>query len=133
MSTTKPFRILIDGQCPLCRREADFLQRMDRNRGRLVLEDITAAGFDPHRYGLTQEDVMRRIHGVLPGGKVISGVEVLRKAYEAVGLGWLVAPSRWPLLKRAADAAYEWFARNRMRLTGKREACPDNTCRPPVA
>ncbi|MHC4091525.1 MAG: DCC1-like thiol-disulfide oxidoreductase family protein [Planctomycetota bacterium] len=36
---------------------------------------------------------------------------------------WLLAPTRWPLVKGLADAAYAWFAGNRLRLTGRRLDC----------
>jgi predicted DCC family thiol-disulfide oxidoreductase YuxK len=69
-------RVLYDGDCPLCVREAAFLARRDAGRGRLQLEDIAAEGFDPRVYGLDERRVMARIHGVLPGGEVVEGVEV---------------------------------------------------------
>ena len=130
--TTQPeeFRLLYDGECPLCRREVAALRRLDRGRGRLGLEDISAAGFDARAYGVSQADLMARIHGVLPDGRLVEGVEVFRRAYAAVGLGWLIAPTRWPLLRPLADAAYRAFARNRLRLTGREGACED-VCRPP--
>ena len=120
-------RILFDGECPLCAREVALLRRLDRGRGRIDFEDIAAPGFDAARYGRTHAELMARIHGVVPGERVIEGVEVFRRAYAAVGLGWLVAPTRWPLLRPIADAAYRWFARNRLRLTG-RAACDGDRC-----
>jgi len=122
------FRVLYDGECPLCAREIGMLRRLDGGRGRLDLEDIAAPGFDPARYGATLHDLMARIHGVLPDGTLVEGVEVFRRAYAAVGLGWLVAPTRWPLLRPLADAAYRWFARNRLRLTGRPDACTSDRC-----
>ena len=119
---------LNDGECPLCAREVAMLRRLDRGRGRLGFEDIAEPGFDASRYGRTQADVMARIHGVLPDGSLVEGVEVFRCAYAAVGLGWLVAPTRWPLLRPLFDAAYRWFARNRLRLTGRGEVCTAATC-----
>ena len=32
---------------------------------------------------------MERIHAVLPDGRVVKDVEVFRRLYEAVGLGWV--------------------------------------------
>jgi predicted DCC family thiol-disulfide oxidoreductase YuxK len=122
------FRVLYDGECPLCVREIALLRRLDRGRGRLDLEDIAAPDFDPARYGTTLHDLMARIHGVLPSGQVVEGVEVFRRAYAAVGLGWLVAPTRWPLVRPLADAAYRWFARNRLRLTGRSAVCASERC-----
>jgi predicted DCC family thiol-disulfide oxidoreductase YuxK len=121
-------RFLYDGECPLCAREVALLRRLDRGRGRLAFEDIAAPDFDPARYDRTHAELMARIHGVLPDGTVIEGVEVFRRAYTAVGLGWLVAPTRWPLVRPLVDAAYRWFARNRLRLTGRSEACATDRC-----
>jgi predicted DCC family thiol-disulfide oxidoreductase YuxK len=112
-------RILFDAECPLCAREGWLLERLDRGRGRIELEDISAPDFDPGRYGLTLAEVEARLHGVLPDGRLVDGVEVLAMAYEAVGLGWLAAPARWPGVRWLLDRAYAWFARNRLRLTGR--------------
>jgi predicted DCC family thiol-disulfide oxidoreductase YuxK len=121
-------KVLYDGECPLCAREIAFLRRRDR-RGRIDFEDIAAPGFDPARYGLDHEAVMSRIHGVLPGGTVIEGVEVFRRLYASVGLGWLVAPTRWPILSGLFERAYRVFARNRLRWTGRADAaCTSDRC-----
>lgn len=123
-------KVLYDGECPLCLREIRFLRRRDR-RGWIAFEDISAAGFDPSRYGLDHATLMARIHGVLPDGTVIEGVEVFRRLYQQVGLGWLLAPTRWPVLSRVFDAAYRTFARHRLRITGRSEAaCTRETCAP---
>jgi predicted DCC family thiol-disulfide oxidoreductase YuxK len=46
-------------------------------------------------------------------------VEVFRQAYGLVGLGWLYAPSRWPLLRPLVDALYGLWARWRLAITGR--------------
>src|SRR4051812_20730755 len=58
-------KILYDGECPMCRREMEWLKRRDKH-GQLGLEDIAAPGFDPLRYGCTREQVFAGIHAVLP-------------------------------------------------------------------
>ncbi|UCE84778.1 MAG: DUF393 domain-containing protein [Deltaproteobacteria bacterium] len=124
-------KILHDGDCPLCAREIAMLKRRNR-QGRVAFEDIAAPGFDPARYGLDRAAVMGRIHGVLPDGRVIEGMDVFRRAYAGVGLGWLLAPSRWPLAGRVFDRAYEIFARNRLRWTGREDAlCSEERCAVP--
>ena len=125
-ATDWEIRVLYDGDCPLCAREIAMLERRN-TRGALRTQDIAAPDFDPSVYGLDRERVMARIHGVLPDGRVVEGMEVFRRAYAAVGLGWLLAPSGWPVLGRLFDAAYAWFARNRLRLTGRGHAC-DEAC-----
>jgi predicted DCC family thiol-disulfide oxidoreductase YuxK len=125
-------RLLYDGECPLCSREVAFLRRRDA-RARILFDDIASPDFDPARFGLDQASVMARIHGVLPDGRVIEGMEVFRRAYAAVGLGWVLAPSRWPLLGRVYDAAYRVFARNRLRWTGRAgAACDAQRCASPA-
>ncbi len=115
-------RVLYDGGCPLCMREIRALRRLDRGRGRISFEDIAAQGFDPAAYGVSHETLMSRIHGVLPDGTLIEGVEVFCPLYTAVGLGWLVAAPRWPFLRTFSEAAYRVFARNRLWLTGREKA-----------
>ncbi len=109
------FKLLYDGECPLCRWEVQWLKRRDRD-GNLVLQDISDPAFDPARYGLTREDVAGVLHGILPDGRVVRRVEAIRQAYRAVGLGWLVAPMQWPILCWVVDVIYGIFARNRIRL-----------------
>lgn len=128
-----PLRVLIDGECPLCSREGHILTRLDRGRNRLIIEDITTPGFDPEQYGVPMSELMGQIHGVLPNGTIIRGLEVFRRAYSAIGLGWLLAPTGWPLLSSVADAAYAWFARNRFRLTRRADACNSKRCSTSVA
>jgi predicted DCC family thiol-disulfide oxidoreductase YuxK len=116
-------KVLIDGGCPLCRREADLWRWLDGGRGRIVMENIAAASFDPTEYRLTREQAMEEIHGILPSGTVVRGMEVFRRAYAAVGWGWLLAATSWPLLRPLCDRGYRWFARNRLRFTGREGEC----------
>jgi predicted DCC family thiol-disulfide oxidoreductase YuxK len=124
-----PVTVLIDGDCPLCKHEARLLERLDKGRGRLELIDITAPDFDPARFGRTHDEVMGHIHGVTPEGEVVTGMEVFRQAYRAIGWGWLWAPTGWPVLRPLFDLAYRFFAKHRLRLTGRKDACEDGRCR----
>ncbi len=123
-------KVLVDEACPLCKRESALWLRLDRGRGRLALEDISAAEFDASKYGRTNEQVMASIHAVLPDGRVIEGMEVFRRAYGAVGFGWLLAPTGWPGLRRVFDRLYGWFAKRRLKWTGR---CADGACAVPGA
>jgi predicted DCC family thiol-disulfide oxidoreductase YuxK len=109
------FKLLYDGKCPFCRREARWLQRRDRH-GRLAFEDISLPEFDASRYGVTQAEVMGVMHGVFPDGRIVKKVAAFREAYRVVGLGWLLAPTGWPGLRWIAGRCYEWFARNRVAI-----------------
>jgi predicted DCC family thiol-disulfide oxidoreductase YuxK len=121
-------RILYDGECPLCRREIQLLRWLDRGRERVCFEDIAAPNFDASAVGIDAAAAMERIHGVLPDGAIVEGMAVFRRAYAAVGLGWLLAPTAWPGLHRLADLAYATFARNRLRWTGRSAGCGPRRC-----
>lgn len=128
-SQTLPrFTILIDGLCPLCRIEGDMLTKLDRGRGLLRILDFTQQNVKLADFGLTYEQVMGQIHGVNSGGEISTGMGVFREAYSTVGWGWLWAPTGWPILKPIFDRLYIWFARNRLRLTGRKDDCTDGRC-----
>lgn len=118
--------LLYDGDCPLCRREVAFMRRFN-SRGRLCLVDISAADFDPGVYQRTSSQLMGQIHAVATTGELVTGMEAFREAYAALGLGALLAPTKWPGLRPLFDRGYEWFARNRLRLTG-RQHCAEGSC-----
>ena len=124
-------KVFYDGACPICRKEAAFLRWLDGGRQKLLLEDINAPDFDPARYEATMEQVMGQIHGVLPSGRLVTGMAVLRRTYDAVGLGWITAPTNWPVLRPLFDAGYRWFADHRLWLTGRFSPCHSSHCRTP--
>jgi predicted DCC family thiol-disulfide oxidoreductase YuxK len=116
--------VFYDGDCPLCAREVRMLRRLDK-RERIRFVDIAAKGFDRGSVGVTWEALMDRIHARLPDGTVVEGVEVFRRLYAAVGFGPIVALTRLPGVAQLLDLGYRWFAKNRLRLTGR---CMDGAC-----
>ena len=46
--------------------------------------------------------------------------------YGALGLGWLWSWTKLPGMESRAENMYMWFARNRLRLTGRE--CDDGHC-----
>jgi len=68
---------------------------------------------------------MAEIHGRLPDGTIIRGVEVFRQLYSAIGFRWAMTISRLPIIRQMMNAGYILFARNRLRLTGR---CNAQTC-----
>lgn len=117
MNHTPELTLLYDGHCPICQKEVAWLRWKNR-RGKLAFQDIQAVDFSPEIYGKTHAELMAEIHGVLADGTVIKGMPVFRACYRAVGLGWLLAPTDWPLLKGCFDRLYGLFARHRIRLGG---------------
>jgi predicted DCC family thiol-disulfide oxidoreductase YuxK len=116
--------LLYDGGCPLCLREVRLLrardQRLHAASHRLAFVDIDAPDYDPgaHR-GISYREAMGRIHAITAEGQVLRDVAVFREAYRLVGLGWLYAPTTWPLLGPLVEQAYALWAGWRLRLTGR--------------
>ena len=123
----KPYEIEVffDGGCPLCVREIGMLRRWDRH-GKIRFTDIDAPEFRAEDFGKTHEALMAQMHGRLPDGTWIQGVEVFRRLYQAVGFGPVVFLSRLPVISQTLDLGYMLFARNRLRLTGR---CEGDSCR----
>lgn len=119
------FEVFFDGACPLCRREIEWLRRKD-STNQICFTDIADPDFDPHSTGKSFQQLMARIHGRLPNGEVIEGVEVIRQLYLAVGYRKLVAISRLPLIRNLLELGYRIFAPIRLRLPGRH--CHDGSC-----
>lgn len=111
-------QVFYDGDCPLCMREVNMLRRMDRKQ-QIQFTDIAAADFQAGDYGLGQEELMAEIHGRLPDGTWVRGVEVFRRIYTALGWRAVVRLTRLPVVAGLIAGAYRLFARNRLRMTGR--------------
>ncbi len=112
--------LLYDGECPLCLREVNFLRRRDAGRGLVRFTDIASPAYDPAAHGgVDFATAMGRIHAVLPDGTVIRNVEVFRRVYEVLGLGWVYAITKLPLIGAIADGLYGLWADRRLALTGR--------------
>ena len=116
--------VFFDGGCPLCVREIRLLKHWDR-LAKIKFTDIHEASFAAADIGKSHEELMARMQGRLPDGTWVSGVEVFRRMYSAVGFGPLVWISRWPLISQLLDVGYIVFARNRLWLTGR---CRTGSC-----
>ncbi|CAD7701381.1 unnamed protein product [Ostreobium quekettii] len=117
---TWQIRLLYDSECPLCMKEVAMLMSRDDGKGKIDFVDICSPSYDAaENGGVTFETAMRRIHGVLPDGSVVSNVEVFRRCYEAVGLGWLYEFTKYYPFGPMANAVYELWAANRLRVTGR--------------
>lgn len=125
------FEIFFDGDCPLCRREIEWLARKD-SENRIRFSDIASKDFCASTIGKTQQELMQFIHGrILSGanqGQVITGVEVFRNVYSRVGWRWAVAISRFIGVAQCLDLAYWIFAKNRLRITGRFHKKCDSAC-----
>jgi len=119
-ASTWKIKLLYDGLCPLCLREVNFLKRKDGDRGLIKFVDIATDDYDPaDNAGITFEQAMGRIHAVLPNGEILLNVEVFRQIYDILGIGWIYAITKIPLVGKLADTLYGVWADYRLLLTGR--------------
>lgn len=113
-------KLLYDGECPLCMREVRFLKKRDGGRGLVAFVDIADPNYSAEENGgIDYETAMGRIHALLPDGTVIKNVEVFRRVYEVLGMGWVYAITKLPLIGFLANKIYEIWADLRLKLTGR--------------
>lgn len=112
--------LLYDGECPLCLREVDFLKKRDAGRFLVSFVDIADDNYNPEEHGgVDFETAMGRIHALLPDGTVIKNIEVFRRVYEILGMGWIYAITKLPVIGAIADKLYEIWADRRLALSGR--------------
>ncbi|MEM0981861.1 MAG: DUF393 domain-containing protein [Cyanobacteria bacterium P01_H01_bin.58] len=113
-------KLLYDGDCPLCLHEVNFLRKKDAGRGLVSFVDIADDGYAAEENGgVDFATAMGRIHAVLPDGTVIKNVEVFRRIYSILGIGWIYAPTRWPIVGPLVDKLYGIWAALRLKVTGR--------------
>ena len=113
-------KLLYDGECPLCVREVNFLRKRDAGRGLVDFVDIADDRYIPEAHGgIDFETAMGRIHALLPDGTIIKNVEVFRSVYETLGMGWIYAVTKLPIIGGIVDTLYGIWADLRLTLTGR--------------
>lgn len=112
MSHKYPLTLLYDAACPVCALEMDHL-RSRNQQGLLAFVDIAQPGFEAARYGASLAAMDAEIHGLWADGHMVRGMDALRLAYAAVGLGWVLRPTGVAPLRPLFDTAYSLFARYR--------------------
>lgn len=123
-----PLTVFYDGECPLCRREIALFRRLDRKR-RLHLVDFSHPEFDEAQAGLDRARLSAVIHARWADGTIITEVEVFRALWTAVGLRALARLSRLAGIDGLLRRGYAWFARHRLRLTGRADQTPQDRAR----
>lgn len=111
--------LLFDSDCPICAMEVEFLKKRDIH-SRIRFTDLSSPDYNPADHGNVQfADGMRKIRAILPDKRVVTGVEVFRQTYQAIGLGWVFEITNLPFVGKLADALYDVWAENRLRITGR--------------
>jgi len=125
--------VLYDHACPMCRAEMLCLKQRDRY-GRLILIDINSQDFEKHARGVSRNDAAAALHVLASNHEWLIGMSAIRHVYAQVGLGWLMAPTGWPLIAPISDLAYQYIAPNRFLISrwlgGRRDAvtCSEEVC-----
>jgi len=124
--------IFFDGDCPLCKREVDFLQSRNQE-GFLSFIDISSPDFPlHHHYGITYKQAMYRIHALKSDGSLIKDIKVFQEAYSLIGLGWIYAPTKLPILDKVFEMFYGLWAKYRLKLTFRpsiEKLCSERDCK----
>jgi len=112
--------LLYDGDCPLCVREVNFLQKKDAGRGIVKFTDIADLNYSAaENGGIDFETAMGRIHAVRADGTIVKNVAVFQEVYDALGIGWLYAPTKWPVIGPVVNKIYDLWADWRLKMTGR--------------
>lgn len=117
---TDSIRILYNEACPVCRAEiAHYRARAEAAHAPLRFDDLNEA--DLATWELTPDQAMRRMHAMLPDGRIVSGVEAFALIWERLPrMGWLARMIRVPGIRTVAHLAYErlaapWLYRRHLR------------------
>jgi len=122
--------LFYDSSCPLCLHEVRMLEKRNTNNT-LLLVDLHNEK-DLAQYPQVDKDkALAVLHAQTSSGDMVFGLDATHAAWSAVGLGYLSAPLRWPLIRYIADFFYRVFISKRHSisrlLTGK-AYCSNNTC-----
>tara|TARA_B100000212_G_scaffold309633_1_gene260158 strand:- start:110 stop:502 length:393 start_codon:yes stop_codon:yes gene_type:complete len=109
---------LYDGACPLCLRETNFLKTKDSKKV-INFVDISVDYIPQNYKGISYEEAMANLHGILGNGEIIFGVDVLAYSYELVGLGWIYFPTKIPIISNFIRYLYKYWAKYRLQITGR--------------
>ena len=84
-----------------------------------------------NEYGITYMQAMERIHAIESDGSVIKDIKVFQEAYKLIGLGWIYAPTKLPIMDSLTLLIYVLWAKYRLKLTGRpsiEEICSNKCC-----
>ena len=122
-STRSPswkIKLLYDGECPLCLREVNFLQKQDAGRGLVAFVDIAAENYNPaERGGIAFAAAMGRTYDGLDDGTTIQNVEVFPQVYDILAIGSIYSATKWSIIGLLVDIMYAICASWRLTLTGR--------------
>ena len=115
-------RMLYDGDCPLCMREVNMLRRRDEGKNKIDFVDIASADYKPEdNQNISFEQAMGKIHAITRDGEVVTNIEVFRRLYDLVGIGWVFAITKVEPFGTIIDRIYDVWAQYRLPITGRED------------
>ena len=122
-----PYIFFYDGQCRLCRRGRQTIQRL-RPTANLRFVDVNDARALAAHPALTGADVLGQMYVLDPAGRVFGGYDALVALAPVLPLfSWMSPLLSLPALRAVGHRLYRWVATNRYRLGGQ-PACRDGAC-----
>lgn len=116
---TKPVVMLYDGDCPICSKEVNWMQRDCSVHVKLV--DITDPHYSPAEYqNIDYPTAMQAIHAIDSNGEVVLGTEAFAKIYTALRWRFLAILLSVPFFKPLFNMLYKGFAKYRLLITGRK-------------
>ena len=101
-------------------------------KGYLSFIDINTSDFYLDlKYGITYKQAMERIHALKSDGSVIKDIKVFQEAYTLIGLGWIYAPTKFPIFDKFIEFIYGIWAKYRLKLTYRssiEKLCTEKGC-----
>lgn len=114
--------IVFDGHCSLCSGWAKFVLKHDRQRRFRLLPAQTDVGLSLYiHYGLDPQDYETNI--LIADGLAWFKSEGSIRMAETLGVPWSLAKVFRVMPVRLRDGLYQWVARNRFRVFGRRDVC----------
>lgn len=98
-----------DGQCPLCTKEMDRLEKLKDQD--LQLADIHTLA--PDQDLPAKDTLLRTLHLRLPDGRLLTGADANVAAWQHTRHGAWFRWLRWPIVSSIVDRLYDAWARRR--------------------
>ncbi|WP_324731489.1 thiol-disulfide oxidoreductase DCC family protein [Pseudomonas paeninsulae] len=122
-----PLTLYYDGDCPLCAQEIQLLSR-HANEQRLLLIDISSAGFQADSVGIDSTTLTNRLHARFADGQWVTGLDATLWSWRATGLGRWATPLTWRSLRPVFELGYWLFCVLRPQLAWLPHPQAGNRC-----
>jgi len=110
------FEIFYDADCPVCRRIAEWVERVD-TRGAICLSDINEEGYMLELLGVEMSEAYRVVHALRQTTTinyvVTKGPNVARITFDILGYRRLHRFISMPVVRHIFDAGFNFVSRYR--------------------